>query len=246
VALPEVIERPSPNHDARPPAVASDMLILHYTGMVSGQAALARLCDGAARVSAHYVVEEDGTVYRLVAEDRRAWHAGVSCWRGDHDINGRSIGVEVVNPGHEFGYRPFPEIQMAAVIALCRDIVTRRPIPPRHVLGHADVAWARRHDPGELFDWAALADAGVGLWPDAPVVTGEMGMVLRRGDGGAAVDDIRRALAGFGYDVADRGAFDEALELVVIAFQRHFRQRLVDGAVDPETAQQIFQVLARA
>lgn len=222
------------------------MLILHYTGMVSGEAALARLCDGEARVSAHYLVDEDGTVYRLVAEGRRAWHAGVSCWCGDHNINGRSIGVEMVNPGHAFGYRSFPEVQMAAVVALCSDIVARHPIPSRHVLAHADVAWARRHDPGELFDWAALADAGVGLWPDAPVVTGEMGMVLRRGDGGAAVDDIRRALVGFGYDVAPRGAFDESLELVVIAFQRHFRQRLVDGVVDPETAQRIFQVLARA
>ena len=243
--MPEVIERPSPNHDARPPATAPDMLILHYTGMVSGEAALARLCDGEARVSAHYVIDEDGAIYRLVAEDRRAWHAGVSCWCGDHDINGRSIGVEVVNPGHEFGYRLFPEVQMAAVVALCRDIVARHPILPRHVLGHADVAWARRHDPGELFDWAALAAAGIGLWPDTPVVTGEMGLVLRRGDSGAAVDDIRCALAGFGYDVAERGVFDEALELVVIAFQRHFRQRLVDGAVDPETAQRIFQVLER-
>jgi len=221
------------------------MLILHYTGMVSGEVALARLCDGEARVSAHYVIDEDGAIYRLVAEDRRAWHAGVSCWCGEHDINGRSIGVEVVNPGHEFGYRLFPEVQMAAVVALCRDIVARQPILPRHVLGHADVAWARRHDPGELFDWAALAAAGIGLWPDTPVVTGEMGLVLRRGDSGAAVDDIRRALAGFGYDVAERGVFDEALELVVIAFQRHFRQRLVDGAVDPETAQRIFQVLER-
>ena len=222
------------------------MLILHYTGMTSAEAALARLCDGAAAVSAHYVVDEDGATYRLVPEDRRAWHAGVSCWRGRHDINGSSIGVEVVNPGHEYGYRPFAEAQMVALIALCRDIVSRRPIPPRHVLGHADVAWARRQDPGELFDWAALAEAGVGLWPDAPVATGEMGLVLRRGDGGVAVDHIRDALAEFGYDVAVTGAFDEPLEQVVVAFQRHFRPRVVDGVVDPETAQFIFQVLAQA
>jgi N-acetylmuramoyl-L-alanine amidase len=221
------------------------MLILHYTGMVSGDAALARLCDSAARVSAHYVVDEDATIYRLVAEDRRAWHAGVACWRGCRDINGRSIGVEVVNPGHEFGYRRFADVQMTAVVALCRDIVGRLPIPPRHVLGHADVAWARRRDPGEMFDWTALAGAGVGLWPGAPVATGEMGLVLRRGDGGGAVDQIRQALAAFGYDVAPSGAFDEALELVVIAFQRHFRPRRVDGVVDPETAQRIFQVLAQ-
>ncbi|MEE2981619.1 MAG: N-acetylmuramoyl-L-alanine amidase [Pseudomonadota bacterium] len=241
-----LIDRPSPNHDARPSAVAPDMLVLHYTGMVSGEAALTRLCDDAARVSAHYVVDEDGVVYRLVAEDRRAWHAGVSCWRGDDDINDRSIGVELVNPGHEFGYRPFTDAQMASVVELCRDIVGRYPIPPRHVLGHADVAWARRQDPGELFDWAVLAAAGVGLWPDVPVATGEMGLVLRRGDGGGAVDQIRHALDAFGYDVAPTGVFDEALELVVIAFQRHFRPRLVDGVVDPETAQRIFQVLAQA
>ena len=241
-----MIERPSPNHDARPPGTVADMLILHYTGMASAGAALDRLCDANARVSAHYVVDEDGAVLRLVPEVRRAWHAGVARWRARDDINAFSIGVEIVNSGHDFGYRAFPEAQMAAVVALCRAIVARRAIPARHVLGHADVACARRADPGELFDWARLAAAGVGLWPGAPVATGEMGLVLRRGDAGPAVADIRRALLAFGYDVAADGAFDEPLEHVVTAFQRHFRPRRVDGAVDPETAQRIFQVLAQA
>ena len=239
-------EGPSPNHDARPPGAAVDMLILHYTGMASAQAALARLRDVDARVSAHYLVDEDGAVVRLVPEERRAWHAGVARWGGRDDINGVSIGVEVVNPGHEFGYRRFPQAQMAALAALCRDIVERHPIPARHVLGHADVAPARRADPGELFDWAGLARAGVGLWPETAIATGEMGLTLRRGDGGAALAEIRRGLADFGYDVSAEGGFDEALEQVVTAFQRHFRPRRVDGVVDPETAQRIFQVLDAA
>lgn len=241
-----MIERPSPNHDARPVGAVVDMLILHYTGMASAQAALARLRDADARVSAHYLVDEDGAVVRLVSEERRAWHAGVARWGGRDDINGVSIGVEVVNPGHEFGYRRFPEPQMTALAALCRDIAGRHPIAARHVLGHGDVAPARRADPGELFDWAGLARAGVGLWPEAAIATGEMGLTLRRGDGGSAVNEIRRGLAGFGYDLRPEGAYDEALEQVVTAFQRHFRPRRVDGVVDPETAQRIFQVLDAA
>ncbi len=222
------------------------MLILHYTGMVDAAAALARMCDPNAGVSAHYMVDEDGSVLRLVDEARRAWHAGQSHWRGRDHINAVSIGIEMVNPGHAFGYRAFPEAQMAAVIDLCRDITARHPIPARHVLGHADVACARRADPGELFDWPRLAAAGVGLWPGLAVVTGEMGMTLRPGDGGTAVDDIRRALAEFGYGVETGGPFDTALEQAVIAFQRHFRPTLIDGVVDPETAQIMFQVLDAA
>ncbi len=241
-----MIDRPSPNHDARPAGAAVDMLVLHYTGMADAGAALARLCDAGSRVGAHYLIDEDGAVYRLVSEERRAWHAGVAAWRGRTDINAVSIGVEIVNPGHDFGYRPFPEAQMAAVEALCRGVVARRPIPARHVLGHSDVAPARRADPGELFDWARLAGAGVGLWPEKAVVTSEMGLTLRRGDAGEAVAEIQRSLAEFGYGAPVHGAFDEATEQVVSAFQRHFRQRRVDGVVDPETAQVLFQVVARA
>ena len=183
-------ERASPNHDERrlgPP----DMLILHYTGMTSAAAALDRLCDPAARVSSHYVVEEDGAVWRLVPEERRAWHAGESGWLGRRDINAHSIGIEIVNPGHEFGYRPFPEPQMRAVEELCRDIVARRAIAPRLVLGHSDVAPHRKQDPGELFDWPRLARAGIGLWPDFSRTTSAPESIV----------DLQQALADFGYDL---------------------------------------------
>jgi len=158
------IDRPSPNHDERGD-VAIDMLVLHYTGMASGAAALDRLCDPAAKVSAHYTIDEDGTVYAMVPEARRAWHAGVSWWGGDTNINTRSIGIELVNPGHEFGYRAFPDAQVAALTTLCHGILMRHPIPSARVLGHSDVAPARKDDPGELFPWERLAKLGIGLWP---------------------------------------------------------------------------------
>ncbi len=211
-----MIDRPSPNHNERAPGSAVDMLILHYTGMISGKAALDRLCDPEAKVSSHYLVEEDGTVFRLVDENRRAWHAGVSFWAGETDINGRSIGIEIVNPGHEFGYRPFPERQMDAVIALCTDILSRHPIPATRVLGHSDVAPDRKQDPGELFDWRRLAGAGVGVWPE-------------RSGADAPAADARSLLNRIGYDPA------LPLETVVAAFQRHYRPRRVDGVPDPET-----------
>jgi N-acetylmuramoyl-L-alanine amidase len=217
--------RASPNYDARAEPV--DMLILHYTGMVSAAAALDRLCDPAARVSAHYVIEEDGAIWQLVDEGRRAWHAGVSRWRGAPQVNGRSIGIELVNPGHEFGYRPFPAAQIDALIELCGGILARHPIPPRHVLGHADVAPARKEDPGELFPWQRLAAAGVGLWP-SPVPD-------------AATDwpAVARDLAAVGYDVGSGGPADPALRPALIAFQRHWRQRLCDGEPDRESAAQL-------
>src|SRR5437764_4448883 len=165
----EMRERPSPNHGSRgePPNIRPiNMLVLHYTGMHSAAAALDRLCDPAAKVSAHYVVEEDGAVWRLVPEARRAFHAGVSCWQGEQNLNDVSIGVEIVNPGHEWGYRPFPEPQMAAVETLCHDILARRRIPSYRIVGHSDIAPDRKSDPGELFDWARLARAGIGLWPE--------------------------------------------------------------------------------
>ena len=148
---------------------AIDMLVLHYTGMRSAAEALRRLTSPEAAVSAHYLIDEDGAVWRLVPEERRAWHAGVSYWRGRRDINSASIGIELVNPGHEFGYRAFPEAQVAALEVLCRDVLSRYQIPPRHVLGHSDVAPARKDDPGELFPWRRLARAGIGLWPEPPL-----------------------------------------------------------------------------
>ncbi len=158
----QVTDHPSPNFGPRPDGIVIDMLVIHYTGMPSGAAALRRLCDPVAEVSAHYLIEEDGRLFRLVGEAERAWHAGVASWRGESNINDRSIGIELVNPGHDYGYRPFPAAQMAALIALAGDILTRHPILTRNVVGHSDVAPSRKQDPGELFDWHALAAAGIG------------------------------------------------------------------------------------
>lgn len=211
-----MIERPSPNHDSRPPEQAVDLLVMHYTGMPTGAVALERLCDPAAKVSAHYLIDEDGTVYRLVDEARRAWHAGLSCWGGARDINARSIGIELVNPGHEHGYRRFPAGQMAALADLCHDILDRHPIPSAGVLGHADVAPARKEDPGELFDWPALAADGIGLYPPAIELP-------------PADEPAELALARFGYDIEGAG-----LTAVATAFQRHWRPSRLDGVMDSD------------
>jgi N-acetylmuramoyl-L-alanine amidase len=217
-------ERPSPNHGPRADAI--DMLVLHYTGMKSAADALDRLCDPAAAVSAHYLIEEDGTLWRLVAEERRAWHAGVSSWRGRRAINDASIGIELANPGHEWGYRPFPAAQMTALESLCRDILARHAIPPRHVLAHSDVAPLRKQDPGELFDWPRLARAGIGLWPTAAQ---------------AVPDDWVRRLAAIGYEPART---DEESRAVLTAFQRRYRPARCDGVADEETRKLIAAVAA--
>ena len=163
-----IIERPSPNHGPRVAGTAVDILLLHYTDMARAEDAVERLCDPTAAVSAHYVVAEDGRVWQLVPEDRRAWHAGVAWWAGEGDINSRSIGVEIANPGHSHGYRRFPDTQMAALEALCRGLLRRHPIPPHRVLGHSDVSPGRKIDPGHLFDWRRLAASGIGFWPADP------------------------------------------------------------------------------
>ena len=142
------------------------MLVIHYTGMTTAAEAIERLCDPAAQVSAHYVVEKNGTIWRLVADTRRAFHAGRSCWAGESDLNAVSIGIEIVNPGHKWGYRPFPDEQMAAVERLCSALLACFPIPPHRVVGHSDIAPDRKSDPGELFDWPRLARAGIGIWPE--------------------------------------------------------------------------------
>jgi N-acetylmuramoyl-L-alanine amidase len=193
------------------------MLVLHYTGMESAAAALDQLCDSAAKVSAHYLIDEDGSVTALVNEERRAWHAGVASWRGRRDINARSIGIELVNPGHEFGYQPFPEAQMAALLDLVPAVLMRHPIAPQNVVGHSDIAPRRKSDPGELFDWRRLARAGIGQWPDTiqPGLTNEA--------------DVRSHLARIGYETDD-------LSATVLAFQRRFRPDRLDGQIDSETA----------
>lgn len=234
--------RPSPNHDERK-ADAVDFLILHYTGMTSGPEALARLCDPDAKVSAHYLVEEDGRVFQLVDEKRRAWHAGVSAWDGMGDLNSRSVGVEIVNPGHEFGYRAFPDAQIMAVEALCLAILSRHPIPAAHVLGHSDIAPDRKRDPGERFPWRRLAAAGIGLWP-ADVETPSPWPTLGPGGKGASVVALRERLARFGYPLAGGEAYDRALRDVVTAFQRHWRPARVDGIADQDTLATLKSLLA--
>ena len=210
-----ILAMPSPNHDERTLPVT--MIVLHYTGMADGPAALARLRDPEAKVSAHYVVEQDGTIMQLVDEDRRAWHAGTSHWRGVTDINSASVGIEIVNPGHEFGYRPFTEEQIDALIPLVAGIKERHGITRGNVVGHSDIAPTRKRDPGELFPWSRLAKLRLALprptrnlmdpqWPEA-------GFLL--------------ALERFGYDVAEPMA-------AIMAFQRRFRPELIDGEVDAE------------
>ena len=218
---PQLIDRLSPNHDARPSGQTISFLLLHYTGMPSAEAALARLCDPQAKVSAHYVIDEDGQVYRLVPESRRAWHAGVSAWAGLSGINGRSIGIELVNPGHEFGYRPFPEAQMKALVDLAKGILQRHPIPHERVLGHSDVAPLRKEDPGELFDWKALADSGIGLWPDPAIRQGTV------------AHDATNLLRRYGYPLSPAPSESEK-KAVIVAFQRHFRPAHLSGVLDDE------------
>ena len=210
----QLIAAPSPNQDARPGDAPIDHLVLHYTGMVSAAAALSRLCDAASRVSSHYLIDEDGMVYVLVDEASRAWHAGVSYWRGVTGLNDRSIGIEIVNPGHEHGYRAFPEAQLAAVATLSRAILGRHRIPGRNVVAHSDIAPDRKQDPGELFPWDWLAARGAGLWHDAV------------GEG----DDITADLAAIGYDVSFPS------DLVITAFQRRFLPARLNGKPDALTA----------
>jgi len=210
------------------------MLVLHYTGMQSVEAALDRLCDPAARVSSHYVVDEDGTIWRLVPEERRAWHAGVSYWQGETALNTVSTGVEIVNPGHEWGYRGFPEPQMQAVETLGLDIIARRRIPAHRIVGHSDIAPTRKSDPGELFDWPRLARAGIGLWPEPAAE-----LHRRRGRGVGIVERARALadLARIGYQVEPAN-----VEPAIAAFQRRFRPERWDGRLDGETSARLVEV----
>ena len=217
-------EEPSPNWDER--ALPVTMAVLHYTGMRTGAEAIERLCDPEAKVSAHYVIEEDGTVIRLVPEDKRAWHAGRSYWRGVTDVNSASVGIEIVNPGHEFGYRPFTDAQMDALCPLLADIVKRHDIARANVVGHSDVAPARKQDPGELFDWDLLGKLKLALPVPKPRIS------LIYDNPGAFFLGLER----FGYDITDEAA-------AVRAFQRRFRPRCIDGEVDGEIGALLFELL---
>jgi N-acetylmuramoyl-L-alanine amidase len=233
--------RVSPNFGPRAGASRPDMIILHYTGMKTGDAAEAWLCTPESQVSSHYLVHEDGRIVQMVRESDRAWHAGKSFWRGVTDINSHSIGVEIVNPGHEFGYRGFPPRQVAALIELCRGIVARHPIPPQRVLAHSDVAPGRKVDPGERFPWRQLAEAGISHFV-APARAGGK-PVLQPGDEGAAVEQLQSMLSLYGYGIDITGRYDEPTGVVVAAFQRHFRPRRVDGLADRSTIDTLRRLL---
>jgi N-acetylmuramoyl-L-alanine amidase len=234
---------PSPNHGERVRGRRPDMIVLHYTGMRDGAAALAHLTTLGSEVSAHYYVNEDGRIVQLVQESRRAWHAGMAYWAGEADINSCSIGIEIVNPGHDFGYPDFPKRQIAAVTALCRSVQTRYTIPPVRVLGHSDVAPARKQDPGEKFPWRTLYDSGVGNWvKPAPIM--EFGQVLKPRDRGSAVSAMQKSLAEYGYGVEINSEYDSVTREVVTAFQRHFRPERVDGIADPSTRNTLHDLLA--
>jgi len=218
-------ELPSPNCDDRPGGRKVDILLLHYTGMPDAGQALRRLRDPQAKVSAHYAIDEAGKIYRLVPEEKRAWHAGISAWQGARDINARSIGIEIVNTGHEFGYRPFQLAQMDALVALAKDIKTRHDIPPERVLGHSDVAPIRKQDPGELFDWHRLFVEGIAIWPTPKLVEW-------------TDEQFFRALAAFGYDLTGPAKANVdpqvARRAACIAFCRHFRPAILLPKPDPE------------
>lgn len=233
-----IVQRPSPNFNARRHPL--DMLVLHYTGMESAQAAIARLADPEASVSAHYVVLEDGVIVQMVSESDRAWHAGHASWEGEDDLNSRSIGIEIVNGGHDFplangALPPFPQVQISAVISLCRAILARHEIPQTRIVGHSDIAPDRKRDPGEHFPWSSLAEHGIGIWPDrAPSLPGLVlrGRGLAAGEKSASVGRLQTHLAAIGYGLALTGVYDSQTQAVVTAFQRRWRPLQVTGEAD--------------
>lgn len=230
----KIIERPSPNFNERQNGGPVDILVMHYTGMPDAESAMKLLTTVEGKVSSHYTVDEDGTVYRHVPEELRAWQAGVSSWYEATDINSRSIGIEIVNPGHEWGYRPFPPAQIAAVIQISKGILKRWPITPARVVAHSDIAPNRKIDPGELFPWDELAKHGVGRWPRANLKIGPAPTLVVGSEG----DDVKRLqsdLARYGYGIEASGVYDERTLIVVSAFQRHFRRSNFDGIADAET-----------
>lgn len=258
------VDRPSPNFDAR--AASIDLVVLHYTGMQDVETALRRLTDPApvaghykgpwqapdvdpvtllGGASAHYVVGEDGTVFRVVDEMDRAWHAGAGAWEGREDVNSRAVGIEIVNGGHDFGLPPFPDTQIEAVIALVRSILDRWELASHRVVGHSDIAPGRKNDPGEKFPWRTLADAGVSIWPD---VKADDRVHCKPGDRGDRVHALHASLAEFGYAVPDSddpaGAlFDPATEAAVRAFQRRFTPERIDGVVRASTMEALDDLL---
>ena len=224
---------PAANFGERRDGKRPDLLLLHYTGMESAEVSLERLVAADSGVSCHYLVDEVGRVTQMVDENKRAWHAGKACWKGENDINSCSIGIEIQNIGHNGDYPAFAIAQMEAVVALCHDIIGRHGIAAERVLGHSDVSPGRKLDPGEKFDWAMLHAAGIGHWVEPVAISG--GVFVQRGDSGAGVGALQRLLQIYGYGIEVSGEFDDAMHDVLAAFQRHFRPQRVDGVADHST-----------
>ena len=223
----KIIKSPSPNFENRPPSVSVNLLLFHYTGMKSASEAIARLCNPNSKVSAHYLIDEGGNIFSLVEENKRAWHAGVASWNDDVDINNISVGVEIANPGHEFGYSRYPERQMVAVETLSIDIIKRHSIRAARVLAHSDVSPSRKCDPGELFDWERLAAAGIGIWPKMLPVSVDFEI--------GSIRQCQKQLKMIGYSLKVTGVLDECTRDTILAFQRHWLPNRLTGKFDVET-----------
>ncbi|MCL2384625.1 MAG: N-acetylmuramoyl-L-alanine amidase [Alphaproteobacteria bacterium] len=232
---------PSPNHGDRKGQLP-DAIILHYTGIATGAGALTHLCAERSQVSAHYLVLEDGELFQLVAEERRAWHAGIGVWAGNRDMNSVSIGIEIANPGHSGGLPPYPSAQIETVIALCRDITLRWKIKPSRILAHSDLAPDRKIDPGEHFPWSRLAKAGIGHFVSPLVIEG--GPRLELGATGPDVEALQTMLFGYGYGIDVTGVYDTKTKSAITSFQRHFRSTLVDGIADASTIATLKKLIA--
>jgi N-acetylmuramoyl-L-alanine amidase len=219
-----------------------DCLILHYTGMKTGEAAEDWLCAPQSEVSCHYLVYEDGRITQMVREADRAWHAGKGSWKGVSDVNSYSIGIEMVNCGPLADFPPFPDRQIKAVIGLSRDICERWSIVPERVLAHSDIAPGRKVDPGERFPWRVLAENGIGHFVEPSPIRG--GRFLAPGDAGQPVEAFQSMLSLYGYGLEINGLYDQTTQDVVEAFQRHFRPQRVDGIGDQSTIETLHRLLS--
>ena len=232
---------PAANHEPRKGGKLPDMLVLHYTGMQSTKDALEKLTSSESGVSCHYLVDEEGQIIQMVSEAERAWHAGISFWQGERDLNSASVGIEIANPGHEFGYVDFPEAQMQAVVELARDIIARHDMRPERVLAHSDIAPLRKQDPGEKFNWFRLHQEGIGHWVEpAPIREGKQ---FALGAEGQPVSALQGLYAAYGYECEITGVYDARTEAVVMAFQRHFRPAKVDGVADASTLETLHRLI---
>lgn len=232
--------KPAINLNERIDVIAPDILVLHYTGMPSGEQALNWLCVEESQVSCHYLIHDDGRIVQMVPENKRAWHAGKSSWHGSEDINSRSIGIEIVNPGHDNGYPDFPDIQMGAVIELCQDILQRKEIRPRNVVAHSDIAPRRKQDPGEKFSWELLYKNNIGHWVEPSQISD--GRFFQLGDSGQPVEALQSLLSVYGYGIEINGQYDDLTKACIVAFQRHFRQSKVDGIADASTIDTLYRL----